>query len=253
MDIITENKFVVKRCGTREMLGKISSKDVCERVRELLSENETVNMIFAAAPSQIDFLDCFCRCDLEFGRINAFHMDEYIGLKEEAPQRFGNFLDKYLFSRVKFKSVHYLSCDKKTPDEACRSYSDLLEQFPADIVCMGIGENGHIAFNDPAFADFSDKKLVKTVELDEICRAQQVNDKCFEKLSEVPHRALSLTVPALMRAKYHFCMVSTSLKAKAVRETICGEISEKCPATILRTSRNATLYLDSGSASGLDF
>lgn len=253
MNGITENRFSVKRCGTREILGKIAASDVCETVNMLLNERENINMIFAAAPSQIDFLNNFCKCDIDFSRINAFHMDEYIGLDKDAPQGFGNFLYKYLFSKVDFKSVHYLSGDRETVDKTCADYSALLEKYPVDIVCMGIGENGHIAFNDPAFADFNDKKLVKPVMLDEVCRGQQVNDKCFKKLSEVPAGALSLTVPALMCAKYHFCMVPTAFKANAVREMIYGEISEKCPASILRTSKNAVLYLDSDSAAKISF
>lgn len=244
---------MIKRCGTREKLGEVSARDVCETVSMLLNEKENVNMIFAAAPSQMDFLYNFCKCNIDFSRINAFHMDEYIGLRKDAPQGFGNFLYKYLFSKVNFKSVHYLSGDKENVLKTCAEYSSLLEEYPVDIVCMGIGENGHIAFNDPAFADFKDKKLVKAVGLDEICRRQQVNDKCFERLSEVPAQALSLTVPALMRAKYHFCMVPTAFKANAVRNMIYGEISEKCPATILRTSENAVLYLDDDSAAEISF
>ena len=131
-------------------------------------------------------------------------------------------------------------------------YSELLKKYPVDIVCMGIGENGHIAFNDPHVAEFNDSKLVKPVELDEVCRMQQVNDGCFAKLDDVPKTALTLTISALMRADYHFCVVPAKTKAWAVNRTINGEISEECPATILRTKEECYLYCDADSSSLLE-
>ncbi|MEE1043435.1 MAG: 6-phosphogluconolactonase, partial [Clostridia bacterium] len=126
--------------------------------------------------------------------------------------------------------------------------SKLLKENPVDIVCMGIGENGHIAFNDPHVADFNDPKLVKYVELDEMCRNQQVNDGCFAKIDDVPKYAMTLTIPALVSAKYNFCIVPAPTKAQAVKNTVCGEISEKCPASILRRKDNAILYCDADSS-----
>lgn len=252
--LIRSSDFKVKYCVTRKALGEESARDAASAINTLLAEKDEINIIFAAAPSQCDFLECFCaRKDVDFSRINAFHMDEYIGLGEDAPQGFGNFLNRFLFSKVGFKSVHYLLRGNTKPEDAAEKYTALLKKYPADIVCMGIGENGHIAFNDPAFAEFYDKKLVKIVELDNICRTQQVNDKCFDKLADVPTHALTLTIPALTAAKYHFCMVPTKFKAQAVKNTLCGEITEKCPASILRTCENTVLYLDSDSASLLNY
>ncbi|MDD3077229.1 MAG: 6-phosphogluconolactonase, partial [Proteiniphilum sp.] len=131
-------------------------------------------------------------------------------------------------------------------------YATLLNENPVDIVCLGIGENGHIAFNDPPVADFNDPKLVKVVDLEQICRQQQVNDNCFTAIELVPEKAFSLTIPALMRASYMFCIVPTLFKAEAVRKTLNDAVSEKCPATILRTKEDAFLYLDADSASLLN-
>jgi glucosamine-6-phosphate deaminase len=177
-------------------------------------------------------------------------MDEYIGLPDSAPQAFGNFLVDKIFGKVAFKSVNLID-SSSTPEAECARYSELLRSHPCDIVVMGIGENGHIAFNDPPVADFSDPEIIKPVKLDEICRNQQVHDGCFEKLSDVPTHALTLTCPTLMSAKYKFCIVPAPTKANAVYDMLNTEVSVACPATILRKSENAVLYLDADSSAKL--
>ena len=178
-------------------------------------------------------------------------MDEYCGLEPAAPQAFGNFLDRALFAHVPLKAVYYLREAGSTPEEICENYTKQLEKYPVDIVCLGIGENGHIAFNDPPVADFKDKELVKVVALDQICRQQQVNDGCFSTLDQVPTHAVTLTVPALCKGKKMFCVVPGPLKADAVKNTCEGPVGEVCPATSLRNHEGAVLYLDSDSAAGL--
>jgi glucosamine-6-phosphate deaminase len=175
-------------------------------------------------------------------------MDEYIGLDPEAPQGFGNFLRDRIFAKVNFKSVNYLNGNAKDVEAECERYAALLEKYPADIVCMGIGENGHIAFNDPHVAFFNDTRLVKVVELDLKCRNQQVNDGCFSSINKVPTHALTLTIPALTAADYVFCMVPARTKSEAVYNTVMGEITEKCPASILKLHDRAVLYTDTDSA-----
>ena len=244
-----KDKLDVKIYKTRDEMGKAASEDIAVAIKALLSQKEEINMIFAAAPSQNDMLLHLCeRDDLEWERINAFHMDEYIGLRPDAPQCFSNFLKKYIFDLKPFKSVNCINAAASSPEEECKRYSGLLKEYPVDIVCMGIGENGHIAFNDPHVADFNDKALVKPVSLDEVCRMQQVNDGCFASIDEVPKWALTLTVPALMNATYNFCVVPASTKANAVKRTVEGEINEECPATILRQKDNAILYCDADSS-----
>lgn len=139
-------------------------------------------------------------------------MDEYIGIHAEAPQSFGNFLRQRIFDKVPFKTVNYLNGQAENLEEECKRYSELLLRHPVDIVCLGIGENGHIAFNDPDVANFNDSQLVKVVELDPICRQQQVNEKCFETFDLVPAKALTLTIPALLKADWMFCIVPFKIK-----------------------------------------
>jgi glucosamine-6-phosphate deaminase len=243
----------VKIFHTKEEMGKEAAVNVSDTIRQLLKDKEEINMIFAAAPSQSDFLKELITDErIQWEKINAFHMDEYIGLEKEAPQGFGNFLRDRIFSRVPFKSVHYINGRAEDPLAESKRYAGLLTQYPVDIVCLGIGENGHIAFNDPPVADFNDPKQVKVVELDRTCRQQQVNENLFAEVNLVPTHAITVTIPALLKAKYMFCMVPARNKAEAVYRTLNDEISEKCPATILRIKEDAILYLDEESASLLD-
>ena len=244
-DLLTVNIY-----DSRDEMGKAAGADIKTCILSLLEKKETINMIFAAAPSQNEVLASLAEDkEIPWSRVNAFHMDEYIGLSADAPQGFGNFLRSAIFGRAPFKSVNYINIAATDANAECERYSKLLEENPTDIVVMGIGENGHIAFNDPPVADFNDTKKVKPVELDEICRNQQVNDGCFAKIDDVPKMAITLTCPTLFSGDYLFCIVPAPTKAKAVKATVCGEIGEACPATILRRHSNAILYLDPDSSS----
>jgi glucosamine-6-phosphate deaminase len=246
------DKLLVKIYDSRDAMGKNAAVEVIAKIKELLSEKDEISMIFAAAPSQNEFLAALVADkEIAWDRVTAFHMDEYIGLDKDAPQAFGNFLKDRIFDKVPFKAVHFLDGNAENIEKECKRYSQLLEDAKVDVVCMGIGENGHIAFNDPPVADFKDAHLVKVVELDDTCRMQQVNDGCFASKDLVPTHALTLTIPALMGGKHLFCMVPAKTKAQAVKNTVHGEISEACPASILRTHQNAILYLDPDSSSML--
>ena len=234
---------------TREEMGKAAAKDLKARILALLEEKAEINMIFAAAPSQNEVLYALATDkEIPWNRVNAYHMDEYIGLPTTAPQGFGNFLREHIFGLADFKSVSYIDISASDAEAECERYSKQLLDNPTDIVVMGIGENGHIAFNDPPVADFNDEKVVKPVALDEICRNQQVNDGCFKRIEDVPTTAITLTVPTLFRGDYLFCIVPAKTKANAVRATVEDEINEKCPATILRRHERAILYLDGDSS-----
>lgn len=252
MKSLIKDQLNVKIFKTREEMGQCAAEEISKKIKELLKTEETINMIFAAAPSQNDVLKALTEDKtIPFNRINAFHMDEYIGLSKDAPQGFGNFLKRSLFDKADFLSVNYIDSEATDIQKECERYSALLKTHPIHIVVLGIGENGHIAFNDPHVADFNDEETVKAVTLDEVCRQQQVNDGCFENLDYVPKQALTLTIPVLFGGQNLFCIVPAKTKAWAVNETINGEISEKCPASILRNHKNCTLYLDSESASML--
>lgn len=238
----------VRIFSSRKLMGEAAASRFAVEVDALLKNKDSVNVIFAAAPSQNEFLSALAQENIKWDRVNAFHMDEYIALNEDAPQRFGNFLKERLFSRFGFKSVHYLDGNVADITSECKRYSALLENYPVDIVCMGIGENGHLAFNDPPVADFNDPEIVKVVTLDLLCRQQQVNDGCFASLENVPNQALTLTIPALMNAKTINCVVPGAAKAQAVLNTLTKPICHDFPSTALREHTGAVLFLDADSS-----
>lgn len=249
MKTFKKDKLSVEIYENRTLMGEAAARDIKAQIAKLLAEKSEINIIFAAAPSQNDVLKSLVEDkEIEWARVNAYHMDEYIGLDKDAPQGFGNFLKEHIFGLVPFKSVNYIDITTSNPEGEAERYGKLLQENPTDIVIMGIGENGHIAFNDPPVADFQDAKWVKPVQLDEICRQQQVNDGCFVNIDKVPTHAMTLTVPTLVRAPYLFCIVPAATKANAVYETLNGTIDEHCPASILRTHDNAVLYLDNESS-----
>jgi glucosamine-6-phosphate deaminase len=243
----------VEVCRDRKTMGARAASAVAEKLKSILSSGKNVRMIFAAAPSQNELLDALVSTPgIDWSKVTAFHMDEYVGLKAGATQSFGVFLRDRIFGKVKFGKVHYISSNPGDIDHECESYSELLAAAPIDIVCLGIGENGHIAFNDPDVADFNDPKRVKVVDLDHKSRQQQVNDGCFSSFEEVPKRAITLTIPALTSSRYMYAVVPGKTKADAVHRTIKGEITAACPATILRRHNNAMLFLDADSAAEIE-
>ena len=246
------NKLEVQVFQSRDEMGSAAAIGVTARINELLREQATVNIIFAAAPSQQEFLQALRQAPIEWGRIRAFHMDEYIGLHADAEQGFGNFLRERLFDRLPLLAVYYIEGDAVDLKKECLRYGALLQKYPPDIVCMGIGENGHIAFNDPPVADFGDPYAVKVVALDQACRQQQVNDGCFSELQSVPTHAITLTIPTLMSGRFIYCMVPGRLKAQAVFNTLHREVVEDYPASILRNHEHAVLFLDTLSAGMID-
>ena len=247
------DKLTVKIYETREEMGAIAAKEAAEIIRAMLKEKETLTIVFAAAPSQNDFLASLTVApDIEWQRIIALHMDEYVGLPEDAPQGFGNFLRKVIWDKLPFREIHYLYSNTLSPEENCKRYENIMSENPVDIIFMGIGENGHIAFNDPHVAFFDDPLTVKIVDLDLACRQQQVNDGCFKNLDEVPTHAITLTIPAMLKAKQILCIVPTIRKSDAIKATVEGKIETACPASVLRTHDNVTLYLDKDSASKIN-
>jgi glucosamine-6-phosphate deaminase len=248
---INKEKLNVKIYRGRPELGAAAAEILTLKISELLKDREYINIIFASAPSQNEFLAELLNKKIEWNRINAFHMDEYVGLHPDAPQGFGNFLKDRLFSKVNCREVHYLNGNAANIQEECRRYSDLLIKYPTDIVCLGIGENTHLAFNDPHVADFNDPEIVKVVDLDQDCRTQQVNDGCFATIDDVPTHALTITMPALFKSTFAYAIVPGKFKANAIYHTINSDISELYPSTILRKHDHAVLFIDEDSASKL--
>jgi len=234
--------------NSREAAGSIAAAEVVRYIREVALRRRDVRVVFAAAPSQNEFLAKLVTYDLPWHLIEAFHTDEYIGLPPGAPQSFRAYLACHLFDKVRCPRMHFMNSSPKDPEKECARYAQLVSERPIDLVCMGIGENGHIAFNDPPVADFHDAKTVKVVDLDAACRQQQVNDGCFATIEDVPTHAMTMTVPTLMSCRRLSIVVPGELNAEAVRKTIQDDVSTACPATILRTHADATLYLDMHSA-----
>jgi glucosamine-6-phosphate deaminase len=238
-------KLRVKIFSNRREMGKAAGQSVAEKIREILKVRKALSMVFASAPSQNEFLEELSQSPgIHWNRITAFHLDEYIGLSTDAAESFGHFLRMKLFEKVHPGNVYYLNGMAEDLEAECKRCAGLLKDHPLDIACIGIGENGHLAFNDPAFADFRDPLLVKIVELDKVSRQQQVRDGCFKSLQEVPRKAITLTIPAILSARFIFCMVPGPTKAEAVQRTLQDPVSTDCPATILRKHENAILFLD---------
>ncbi len=230
-----------------ESLGEAAAHDIAAALTRRLADGGTARMIFASAPSQEATLRALAAAPgIAWERVTAFHMDEYIGLDAAAPQRFGAWLRAAFLDRVPIGAVHLIDPGADPAAEVAR-YAGLLAAAPVDIVCLGIGVNGHLAFNDPP-ADLADPESVRVVELDEVSRAQQVDDGCFAGLADVPRRAITLTVPALLSAAEVFCMAPGVRKRPAVTAALRGPVGGALPASALRTHPRCTVYLDAESA-----
>jgi glucosamine-6-phosphate deaminase len=240
----------VRVFATRAAMGEAAAQEAGEALRGCLARQTEVRVVFAAAPSQQEMLDALVRLPgIAWERVHAFHMDEYIGLPPGAPQRFARWLDERLFLRLPFGAVHRIDPEAFADAQACAAdYAARLAAAPVDLVCLGIGVNGHIAFNDPPVADFDDPAAVKRVALDDVCRQQQVDDGCFPSFAAVPTHALTLTVPRLLDCGRMVCVVPGPAKREAVRRTLADPLGEACPATALRLHPRCTLYLDAESA-----
>ena len=244
------DKLEVRVLPTRDEMGKACAVEAGKVLRQLMAKQDEVSIIFASAPSQLEMLASLrAEAGIDWRRVNAFHMDEYVGLPADAPQSFGHYLRTRFFTKLPFRQVFYM--DGNAPDLAreCERYAALLRTHPVDISFLGIGENGHLAFNDPYMADFNDPLLVRVNEkLDAVCRQQQVTDGWFKGLADVPSQAITITLPALMAAPYAYAVVPGPTKQKIVKQCLEGPVGVECPSTILRQHAAAQLYLDADSA-----
>jgi glucosamine-6-phosphate deaminase len=240
----------VKVFGGHEEMARAAAEEAAECLRKALASQSGATAILASAASQIIFLEhLVAAAGIQWSRVTLFHMDEYLGIAEDHPASFRRFLRERVELRVRPKAFHYVRGEADQPIGECDRYDALLRAQPIDLCCLGIGENGHIAFNDPPVADFEDRRWVKLVKLDEACRRQQVGEGAFADLEAVPKYAYTLTVPALCGARRMICVVPERRKAAAVRNALTGPISPSCPASMLRRQAQAVLYLDADSAS----
>lgn len=232
-------------------MGKAATEAVSQAIREAVETKGEARVIFASAPSQNELIDgLVADTSIPWDKVTAFHMDEYLGIDPMDHPSFGDFLRKKLFSKVPVGMVHYINPNLDAAESTIETYTRLLNEAPVDVVCLGIGENGHLAFNDPPVADFDDPATVKVVALDEYSINQQVNDAGFASYDDVPKTALTLTIPALLACRTKVVVVPGPRKAKAVGDTLHGPVSTACPASILREA-GGTLYLDTDSAANI--
>lgn len=223
-----------------------------QHLQQTLAAQPTAAVILATGNSQIQFLERLIALGgVDWSRLTLFHMDEYLGIDATHKASFRRYMRERVEQRVKPRQFHYLQGDADQPLNECERYASLLRAQPIDLCCLGIGENGHIAFNDPPVADFADPRPVKLVKLDEACRQQQVGEGHFPNLPAVPQYAFTLTIPTLCSAKRMLCIAPEKRKASAVKNALQGPISTACPASFLRRQPQATLFLDRDSAAGV--
>jgi glucosamine-6-phosphate deaminase len=234
-------------------MGEAAARRVDEEIRRVVAAKGKARIVMACAPSQDDFYAALVprvrRSPEAWRAVEVFHMDEYAGLTGDDSRSFRHYLRRHFLDHVEVAAFHPILGEAVDPEREASRYAALLGAQPVDVISMGIGENGHIAFNDPPVADFGDPLMAKLVELDPACRRQQVNDGCFPSLGAVPRHALSLTLPVFARAGMLVCVVPTSRKAVAVRDALQGQVGTSCPATLLRCHPNSFLFLDVAAAS----
>jgi glucosamine-6-phosphate deaminase len=234
-------------------MGEAAALSAAGTMKELASIQESLGVIFATGASQLDTLEALTRIEgIPWDRVRGVHLDEYVGLPLEHFASFRRYLRENLTQKVDIGAFHEIDGAATDPDHTCRLYAEVLRSVHPQLCLLGIGENGHLAFMDPAVADFNDPQDVKIVRLDAACRAQQVAEGWFNNLEEVPDNAISMTIPAILRVPRLIVSVPGVRKAAIVRRTLAEAISTSCPATILRTHPNVTVYLDEESASELD-
>lgn len=238
----------------RPAMGRAAAEHVVALLESILATQGTARVIFACAPSQDQFLEALIRLSdsrIDWSRVTAFHMDEYVGLTAAHPASFRSYLQKNLLAKVSVARFHPIAGEASDAAGECARYAALIEEAPIDLICLGIGENGHLAFNDPPVADFGDAVSAKVVELDSACREQQVHDGCFPRIEDVPRHAITLTLPVFLRARHLSVVVPGERKAEAVQRSVQGPITTECPGSLLQTREDVTLFVDQASAARL--
>jgi glucosamine-6-phosphate deaminase len=232
--------------------GVAGAKAAAKALIELAQVHQSVSAIFATGSSQFHILDALtAESSLPWDRITGFHMDEYVGIHANHPASFRRYLRERLSRKVQMQHFFEIDGDAPDPEQTARDYALRLRSADPKLCLLGIGENGHLAFNDPAVADFNDELDSKIVSLDAVCRQQQAAEGWFASVDQVPEYAITLTIPTLMRVPKLIVSVPGPRKANIVRRALEEPISTQCPATILRNHPDVTIYLDAESAAHL--
>lgn len=247
--ILSVGNIRVEVYPSKEALGVAAAREAAQICREILQQKETANLSFATGASQFQFVEALREQEIPWNRVVGLHLDEYLGISSDHPASFRRWLKERVVEPLNPGAFHFITGDADDIDAEIQRYTALLKEHPIDLGFVGIGENGHIAFNDPPVADFADPHPVKVVELDEACRNQQLGEGWFPTFDDVPTHAVTLTVPAIMNFKRIISVVPDQRKAEAVRAALLGPVETACPASILRNHPHLTMYLDTESAS----
>lgn len=232
-------------------LASAAATDAAAIVRDAVSARGRAHVMFASGNSQLDFLDRLTAdAAMPWDMVTGFHMDEYVGIGPDHPASFARYMQDRIVARTSIATFHVID-GRARPDDECVRYAALLDRHPLDLCVLGIGENGHLAFNDPPVADFDDPVAVKVVELDAACRRQQVGEGHFPDVDAVPTTAITVTIPALLAAARVMVVAPDARKAAPVAAAFTGPVTPACPASVLQTVEHATVYLEPASAAGL--
>jgi glucosamine-6-phosphate deaminase len=238
----------IKVFDTKSELGQAAAQDAAQIINQAINERDVAYVIAATGASQFEFLDSMAQEDIDWTKIVFFHLDEYVDLPESHPASFRRYLKERLVSRLHPQTFHFLNGEADDVYEECRRVGDLIGRQRIDVAFVGIGENGHLAFNDPP-ADFGTEEPYIVVTLDDACRQQQVGEGWFKSIAEVPTRAISMSIKQILKSRNILCIVPDQRKAEAVRATVELEVSPIRPASILQEHERVTLYLDRDSSS----
>ncbi|MBW1639713.1 glucosamine-6-phosphate deaminase [Microbacterium resistens] len=244
-------KLAVEVHDTEREMGEAAARRAAAVIRDAVDARGAARVVIATGNSQYAFTDALRAQDVPWGAVTVFHMDEYVGIDEDHPASFQRWIRERIEDPLRPARVEYIGGQGDAEAEAAR-YEGLLRAEPLDLVCMGIGENGHLAFNEPHEARFDDPRWARVITLRPESRRQQVGEGHFPTIDDVPAQAISLTIPALLSARHVQVCAPEPRKADAVRATVTEPISPACPATILRETPHATLFVDASSASRLD-
>jgi glucosamine-6-phosphate deaminase len=244
------DELSVQVFNTLDDLASDAALEVNTFLRATLKEKGSAAVILATGNSQIQFLKKLVSLEgVDWSRVTLFHMDEYLGINQDHKASFRRYLRERVQTLVQSKAFHFINGDVDLPLDECDRYESLLKAQPIDLCCLGVGENGHLAFNDPPVARFDDQRLIKIVKLDHACKMQQVKEGHFPSLEAVPPYAFTLTIPALCSARRMICIAPEKRKADAVRNALKGPVTTACPASFLRQQKHCALLLDHDSAS----
>jgi len=241
-------KFIYK---TKQEMGNAAAAQAADAIKQAIEEKGEANIILATGTSQFETIKSLTSSGIDFSKVTMFHLDEYIGLPADHPASFRKYLKERFVDKVPaLKAVHFVEGDAENPQQECQRLGDIIAKNPIDVALIGIGENGHLAFNDPP-ADFETEQPYIIVELDEKCRAQQMGEGWFKTLEQVPRRAISMSIRQIIKSACLIVSVPEKRKAEAVKNALEGKVTNICPASILQTHKSCKIFLDSDAASQL--